>query len=75
MSNKILQEAYSRCIQHQMRLLTGLSVDSYPKEQVSKASKEYWLKKIKKFVNTYSKKLFDYENSDELFREKLRISI
>ena len=33
------------------------------------------VKKIQEFINNYPRKIFDYENSDKLFKEKLSFSI
>ena len=46
-----------------------------PKGTSFKGIKRTLIKKIQKFINKYPRKMFDYGNSDELFRENLSFSI
>jgi IS30 family transposase len=46
-----------------------------PKGTSFKGITKRLVKKIQKFINTYPRKMFDYGNSDEIFREKLSFSI
>ena len=46
-----------------------------PKGTSFKGIKRKLVKKIQEFINTYPRKMFNYENSDKLFKKKLSFSI
>nr|WP_238524790.1 IS30 family transposase [Halanaerobium hydrogeniformans] len=46
-----------------------------PKGTSFKGIKRKLIKKIQDFINTYPRKMFNYENSDKLFKEKLSFSV